>query len=167
MRPNVVIMKKIYLLLLMLIGLSHPFLYFASSSYRESQGQSMHSLRPFYTIATSPLPLVFDTQSFFSTIFIKLNFADSTNQTLEIDSDFIQDLPFSKHLKLHIARYSITGQLFKSEKIMASILCSADLYKNTDSRKKIMSFEISTYFNTKNKLTAETPITKISEVCPN
>ena len=145
MKTNIFNYKKVYIIFLTVIGLSNSLLYFFSVGYRKSQGLAMHSLRPFYAIGTSPLPLVFDTKSFFSTVFIKLNYADSTTEVIEIDSKFLQTLQFSRHLKLHVARYSFTGTVFDSKKIN-SIFCNIHFYQKLQNEKDISSFEISTYY---------------------
>lgn len=136
--------KKFYIIFLIVIGLSNSVLYLFSVGYRKSQGLSMHSLRPFYAIGTSPLPLVFDTKSFFSSIYIKLNYADGSNKTIEMDTDFLQSLNFGHHLKLHVARYAFTGLVFESQKIN-SVYCNIDFFQNQVAAKKITSFMISTY----------------------
>lgn len=161
--PKISYLKKAYVIFLIAIGLSNSFLYFFSAGYRKSQGLTMHSVRPFYAIGTSPLPLVFDTKSFFSSIFIKLNYTDSTNQVIEIDSEFLKSLYLSRHLKLHVTRYSFTGLVFESKKIN-SIYCNIHFYQDLLSEKKISSFEILTYENedSQNKRL----LTALSAKCP-
>lgn len=145
MNHNFSIYKKVYIVFLIVIGLSNSLLYFFSVGYRKSQGLSMHSLRPFYAIGTSPLPLVFDTKSYFSSIFIKFNYTDGTNQTIGMDANFLQSLNFGHHLKLHVARYSFTGLVFESKKLN-SVYCNIDFFQNRVAEKNISSFTILTYY---------------------
>ncbi len=156
--------KKLYMVFLIFIGLSNSFLFFFSVGYRKSQGLSMHSLRPFYAIGTSPLPLVFDTKSYFSSIYIKLNYKDGSNKTIEMDKNFLQALNFSRHLKLHVARYSFTGLVFESQKIN-SVYCNIDFFQNQAVEKKISSFTISTYFSETKKNMSKELLTSLTKSC--
>lgn len=164
MNPNMSNFKKFYLVFLIFIGLSNSLLYLFSVGYRKSQGLSMHSLRPFYAIGTSPLPLVFDTKSFFSSISLQLNYTDSTSEVMEIDSHFLQAFQLSRHLKLHLARYSFTGLVFDSKKLN-SIYCDLYTYQNLASEKKISSFTISTYFDMFPINEIKKPLTTFTKNC--
>ena len=164
------LIKGSYLILIVIGGLSHSFLYFFSDTDRWSRANLIHSSRPIYTIMTSPLALVFDTPSFFSTLALKLNFQGNMEKTIEMNSNFIKSLPFSPHVRLHLARYSIAGLAFKNDKKIQTIFCNSQIYSQMNIPNKIVSFEISTYLyslDANSNSSSKKPETQFLQTCTN
>ena len=133
--------KKLLIIIQILIvtlGLSQTILYFYKGAYLGKFTALVSTNRPLFTINTSPLPLVFDSELFFSKIILTFIFADNTKLITELDKDFLNNLPISSHLKLHLARYPMYKSTFTDENKFKVFLCSLNKYPALQNKSKIM-----------------------------
>ena len=137
---------EIFTLLLVLAGIQSPILYFLSGAQNGPYSTLVNPKRPIRTMMVSPIPVVFDSNLYFSNIFFKITFTDSTSQYIMFDKKFFSELPLSNHLKLHVSRYSISTVDLKIHPIYKNFFCHLGNYVSiVPNDKVIASFTNATY----------------------
>lgn len=136
----------IFALILVLAGMQSPILYFMNGAQSGVYSSLVNPKRPLQTMMVSPIPVVFDSNLYFSNIYFKINFTDSTSQYILIDKKFVSEIPFSDHLTLHITRYSISTTDLKVHRVYKYFFCNLGSYVSVVPKNKvILSFTNATY----------------------
>ncbi len=137
---------EIFALILVIAGMQSPILYFMNGAQSGAYSSLVNSKRPLQTMMVSPIPVVFDSNLYFSNIYFKITFTDSTSQYILIDKKFVSEIPFSNHLTLHISRYSISTTDLKVHSVYKKFFCNLGSYASVVPKNKvILSFTNATY----------------------
>lgn len=121
-------MKKstnVLIFIVIFIAVLHSFLYLLTGGPTGQYKSLINTHRFPLTFTLSPLPLVFDSDMFFTKTTIEVQSEDlSTVKKFNLDAGFFSEENFSNHLQLHLMRYPYFIESFPEHNMFDQIFCN-------------------------------------------
>lgn len=106
------------------IAALHSFLYLLTGGPTGQYKSLINTHRFPLTFTLSPLPLVFDSDMFFTKTTIEVNSENLDGaKKFNLDADFFSGENFSSHLQLHLMRYPYFVESFPEHNMFDQIFC--------------------------------------------
>lgn len=131
---------NILIFIVIFVAVLHSLLYLLTGGPRGPYKSLINTQRFPLTFTLSPLPLVFDSDMFFTKTTIEVR-DENLNlvKKFNLDSDFFDSENFSNHLQLHLMRYPYFVESFPQHNMFDQIFCNVVDNKLTDLKGKIHS----------------------------
>ena len=121
---NVKKLTSVLIFIVIFIAVLHSFLYLLTGGPTGQYKSLINTHRLPLTFTLSPLPLVFDSDMFFTKTTIEVH-SENLNgiKKFSLDADFFSDQSFSNHLQLHLMRYPYFVESFPEHNMFDQIFC--------------------------------------------
>ena len=114
----------VLIFIVIFIAVLHSFLYLLTGGPTGKYKSLINTNRFPLTFTLSPLPLVFDSDMFFTKTTIEVR-DENLNivKKFNLDADFFSEENFSNHLQLHLMRYPYFVESFPEHNMFDQIFC--------------------------------------------